>query len=95
MDKQEPITVVSLFSGCGGMDLGFLGGFEFLGKKYKKQILILFGQTKSTPPPVTPIEKTSASISLKAIFRKPSPTSRKPPMWLSAVSLMRGNLACP
>jgi DNA (cytosine-5)-methyltransferase 1 len=36
MDKKKPITVVSLFSGCGGMDLGFLGGFEFLGKKYKK-----------------------------------------------------------
>ncbi|MDR2660094.1 MAG: DNA cytosine methyltransferase [Spirochaetaceae bacterium] len=36
MDKQKSITVVSLFSGCGGMDLGFLGGFEFLGKKYKK-----------------------------------------------------------
>ncbi|MDR2648419.1 MAG: DNA cytosine methyltransferase [Clostridiales bacterium] len=36
MDKQGSITVVSLFSGCGGMDLGFSGGFEFLGKKYKK-----------------------------------------------------------
>ncbi|GHV08239.1 cytosine-specific methyltransferase [Campylobacterota bacterium] len=30
------ITVVSLFSGCGGMDLGFLGGFEFLGERYDK-----------------------------------------------------------
>ena len=36
MEKQKPITLVSLFSGCGGMDLGFLGGFEFLGKKYRK-----------------------------------------------------------
>ena len=27
-------TVVSMFSGCGGMDLGFLGGFEFLGRSY-------------------------------------------------------------
>lgn len=26
--------VVSLFSGCGGMDLGFLGGFEFLGHQH-------------------------------------------------------------
>lgn len=32
---QEKIRVVSLFSGCGGMDLGFVGGFEFLGKTYK------------------------------------------------------------
>lgn len=28
-------TVVSLFSGCGGLDLGFKGGFTFLGKKYE------------------------------------------------------------
>ncbi|MGL4881642.1 MAG: DNA cytosine methyltransferase, partial [Waterburya sp.] len=26
----------SLFSGCGGMDLGIQGNFEFLGNKYKK-----------------------------------------------------------
>lgn len=29
-------NVVSLFSGCGGMDLGFEGGFSFLNKKYPK-----------------------------------------------------------
>lgn len=29
-------SVISLFSGCGGMDLGFTGGFNFLGKRYKK-----------------------------------------------------------
>lgn len=28
------IRTISLFSGCGGMDLGFTGGFTFLGKKY-------------------------------------------------------------
>ena len=33
---RKPITVVSMFSGCGGMDLGFLGGFDFLGKHYDK-----------------------------------------------------------
>ena len=27
--------VVSMFSGCGGMDLGFLGGFKFLGQFYE------------------------------------------------------------
>lgn len=32
----KPITVVSLFSGCGGMDLGFIGGFDFLGKHFSK-----------------------------------------------------------
>lgn len=33
---KQKIKVISLFSGCGGMDLGFVGGFEFLGKKYAK-----------------------------------------------------------
>lgn len=34
--KNKKIKIISLFSGCGGMDLGFLGGFTFLGKKYSK-----------------------------------------------------------
>lgn len=34
--KEQTISVVSLFSGCGGMDLGFSGGFEFLGKDYSQ-----------------------------------------------------------
>lgn len=29
-------SVVSLFSGCGGMDLGFLGGFRFGGRLYRR-----------------------------------------------------------
>ncbi len=28
--------ITSLFSGCGGLDLGFTGGFEFLGKEYER-----------------------------------------------------------
>lgn len=28
--------VVSMFSGCGGMDLGFQGGFDFLGETYQR-----------------------------------------------------------
>jgi len=28
-------SVISLFSGCGGLDLGFRGGFKFLGKNYR------------------------------------------------------------
>jgi len=37
MFKMPPkYKIVSLFSGCGGTDLGFVGGFEYLGKKYKK-----------------------------------------------------------
>ncbi len=34
--KAHDFSVVSLFSGCGGMDLGFIGGFEVFGKEYHK-----------------------------------------------------------
>lgn len=30
------IKTVSLFCGCGGMDLGIIGGFDYLGKRYAK-----------------------------------------------------------
>ena len=33
---MERLKVVSLFCGCGGMDLGMIGGFSFLGKEYKE-----------------------------------------------------------
>ncbi len=33
---MDRLKVVSLFCGCGGMDLGILGGFEYLGKTYEK-----------------------------------------------------------
>lgn len=32
--EDPTYTVVSLFSGCGGLDLGFKGGFSFLGREY-------------------------------------------------------------
>ena len=28
-------TIMSMFCGCGGFDLGFLGGFKYLGEEYK------------------------------------------------------------
>ena len=31
---MEKLKVVSLFCGCGGMDLGLTGGFDYLGKSY-------------------------------------------------------------
>lgn len=33
---EKAHTVVSMFSGCGGMDLGFRGGFKFLGRNYAR-----------------------------------------------------------
>jgi DNA (cytosine-5)-methyltransferase 1 len=35
-NDSKKFKVVSLFSGCGGMDLGFLGGFTYLNKYYEK-----------------------------------------------------------
>ena len=32
---SEKFSVISMFSGCGGMDLGFKGGFEIFGRRYK------------------------------------------------------------
>ena len=33
---KSNFSIISLFSGCGGLDLGFVGGFNFLKKKYTK-----------------------------------------------------------
>lgn len=35
MIKKPKYSVVSLFTSCGGLDLGFIGGFTYLNKKYK------------------------------------------------------------
>jgi len=34
--ENRTYKTVSMFSGCGGMDLGFLGGFEIFGRHYAK-----------------------------------------------------------
>lgn len=36
LNLKKKLTVLSLFSGCGGMDLGFKGGFDVLGNSYEK-----------------------------------------------------------
>lgn len=38
---EKKYTILSLFAGCGGLDLGFRGGFDFLGKKYAKRKFIM------------------------------------------------------
>lgn len=40
---MRTVKVASLFSGCGGLDLGFLGGFEFAGMSFpKNQVKVVF-----------------------------------------------------
>lgn len=36
MKNKEKYSVISLFSGCGGLDLGMHGGFSFLDSQYKR-----------------------------------------------------------
>ncbi len=33
-NNEKPYKVISLFSSCGGMDLGFVGGFDIFGKHF-------------------------------------------------------------
>jgi len=35
--KNKKYSIISLFAGCGGLDLGFMGGFTSLGKNYSKR----------------------------------------------------------
>lgn len=35
-ESEKGYSVVSMFSGCGGLDLGFRGDFEFLGQRYAR-----------------------------------------------------------
>lgn len=35
-ESRKYHKVVSFFCGCGGLDLGFVGGFSYMGKEYKK-----------------------------------------------------------
>ena len=34
--RDDHATIVSLFAGCGGIDLGFSGGFEFMNEVYER-----------------------------------------------------------
>lgn len=36
MKNNSKLKICSLFTGCGGMDLGAIGGFEFQGKKFPR-----------------------------------------------------------
>ncbi len=36
LHNQKKYSAVSFFAGCGGLDLGFLGGFEYRGEKFAR-----------------------------------------------------------
>ena len=35
-ETKRIYKIASLFSGCGGLDLGFIGGFDYLGRHFSK-----------------------------------------------------------
>lgn len=52
MVNSKKYTILSLFSGCGGMDLGFLGGFKFLDTHYRKLPFEIIYATEISKPAV-------------------------------------------
>lgn len=47
--NRRTLRICSLFVGCGGLDLGMVGGFEFLGVKYPKTGLRLVWAADNDP----------------------------------------------
>jgi DNA (cytosine-5)-methyltransferase 1 len=54
-------TVVSLFSGCGGLDLGFKGGFAFLDRKYPRHPFEIVWANDINPYAVTTYRRNIAN----------------------------------
>ncbi|MEX1002658.1 MAG: DNA cytosine methyltransferase [Crocinitomicaceae bacterium] len=40
-NTKNKFTITSLFAGCGGLDLGFIGGFKSNGKKYHEHPFVI------------------------------------------------------
>jgi DNA (cytosine-5)-methyltransferase 1 len=61
LSKKKNINLF-LFSGCGGMDLGFCGGFSVLNKQYKKTKFEITWANEFNPNAVKTYKKISAII---------------------------------
>ena len=57
--RSNKLKVVSLFCGCGGMDLGIQGGFEFLNKRFPEDL-------PKTEPTQTAQDNTAIAIAIAA-----------------------------
>ena len=55
--NKKTINVISLFSGCGGADLGATGGFQFLNKSYKKHPIRIIHASDIDPKAVKTYNK--------------------------------------
>ena len=52
-EKLRIASCVSFFAGCGGMDLGFKGGFKYLGNKYRPLPFDILAAYDNSPQCVT------------------------------------------
>ena len=68
--RTSTYSVVSLFSGCGGMDFGFQGGFKFLGKRYAKQPFDIKWANDFNEAACAHISKMWVNIFIAVIFGK-------------------------
>jgi len=48
--SNQTYQAISLFSGCGGMNLGFMGNFNFLGYFYQKLPIETIWANEAVPP---------------------------------------------
>jgi DNA (cytosine-5)-methyltransferase 1 len=55
-------TIASLFSGCGGLDLGFLGGFDFLNRHYTRLPFDIVWANELNPAACKTYERNLGSI---------------------------------
>lgn len=48
-EKNKQFSIVSFFSGCGGLDLGFLGNFKYKGQKFHRNPFKILAAYDSNP----------------------------------------------
>ena len=71
---MERLRVASLFTGCGGMDLGMQGGFTFLGKCYTRNpVNMVFANDADSPACEIFTKNFSTEILCRDIKDVPSP----------------------
>mgnify|MGYP004672067967 CR=1 FL=1 len=56
--RQQPLNVLSLFSGCGGMDLGFEGDFDVISSSVNKKIHPDWATPVKSNPNLVHLKKT-------------------------------------
>lgn len=68
--SKQTHSVVSLFAGCGGLDLGFLGGFRVFGRNYERNPFeIVWANDKSEAACATYRQNVGADVRCDDIWK--------------------------